>query len=66
MSCAPTLYLPASGDFAQTFTLRDESGAAVDATGQTPSIVDVTGDLGSAVTIAVVDAPTGRLCWCPA
>jgi hypothetical protein len=61
MSCAPTLYLPASGDFAQTFTLRDESGAAVDATGLTASIVDVTGDLGSAVTIAIVDATTGQL-----
>ena len=59
MTCTPTLTLPASGDFAQSITLRDETGAAVDGTGFAPSIVDVTGDLGSAVTLTAVDAAAG-------
>ena len=70
MTCRADLYLPPSGDFVQTFTLTDESGAAVDATGLTPSIVDVTGDLGAAVTLTVMDAPTGQfrlaVAWQPA
>lgn len=60
MTCHADLYLPASGDFGEVLTWADESGAAVDGTGYTPSIVDVTGDLGAAVTLTTVDAPTGQ------
>ncbi len=59
MTCAPVLYLTAGGDWAYTFTLRDETGAAVDGTGFTPSIVDVTGELGSAIALTAVDAAAG-------
>ena len=61
MTCASTLYLPAGSDFSETVTLRDESGAAVNLTGYGVSIVDVTGSLGSAVTITLIDAPTGQI-----
>ena len=59
MTCTTDLYLPPSGDFAQTVAMTDETGAAMDLTGNTASIVDVTGDLGAAVTATITDEAAG-------
>jgi hypothetical protein len=61
LTCAPGLVLNPGGDWAVTVTLRDETGAAIDATGYTASIVDVTGDLGSALTASLVDPAAGQV-----
>ena len=62
MTCATAgLGLNPGGDFASTVTLTDESGAVIDATGYTASIVDPTGEVGAAVTATLTDAPNGQL-----
>lgn len=48
------LILPASGDYAATSTVTDETGGAIDGTGLVASIVDATGVLGSAVTASII------------
>lgn len=53
MTCIPALILPASGDWAQTTALTDENGTAVDASGYTASIVDVTGELAGALAVTL-------------
>ena len=61
MTCAADLYLPPSGDFAVTAAVLQDSGsgAPLDLTGYTASIVDVTGVLGSAVAATITDAAAG-------
>lgn len=61
MTCNSPWTIPASGDQTLVTTMRDDSGAAVDLTGKTLSVVDVTGVLGSAVAVTVVDAVTGLI-----
>ena len=56
-----TLTINASGDWAATTTARDENGAALDLTGFTASIADVTGELGSAVAASIPDPAAGRV-----
>ena len=53
MACVSSLTLPASGDWAATVTLTDESGATVDTTGMTASIVDATGDVAGALAATI-------------
>lgn len=51
--CGESLTINASGDWAATATLRDESGAVVDTTGMTASLSDVTGELGASLTATI-------------
>jgi hypothetical protein len=55
------LIINASGDWAATTVATDENGLALDLTGFTASIVDVTGDLGSAVIASIPDAAAGQV-----
>jgi len=61
MTCPADLFLPPSGDYAATSTLRNEDGSPVDLTGFTASIVDVQGSLGSAVTASIVTPAAGTV-----
>lgn len=61
MTCTRTLYLNPGSDFAETVTATDESGAAVDLTGHTASITDVTGVLAGAVVASLPDAAAGQV-----
>lgn len=47
------LTINASGDWAATTTLRDESGAVVDTTGMVASVVDITGSLSGAISASI-------------
>jgi hypothetical protein len=55
----PALIINASGDWAATTVARDENGAALDLTGFTASIADVTGELVGAVAASIPDAAAG-------
>ncbi len=48
-----------SGDWAATTVARDENGAALDLTGFTASVADVTGELPGAVAASITDAAAG-------
>lgn len=63
MGCIRDLFLPASGDYAQTSALLSDggNGPPIDLTGATVSIIDVTGSLIGAVSVAIVDAVAGLL-----
>ena len=61
MTCIPGLFLPPSGDYAATTTLRNEDGTPVDLTGFTASIVDVTGLLAGAVAATIVTPAAGTV-----
>lgn len=54
MTCNSDLFLPPSGDWSRVTALLNEDGSAADLTGFTASVVDVTGDLGSAITASIV------------
>jgi hypothetical protein len=55
------LIINASGDWAATNVARDENGVALDLTGFTASVVDVTGELVGAVTASIPDAAAGQV-----
>ena len=48
-----------SGDWSATAVLRDQSGAAVNLTGFTASIADVTGEIGSAIAVTIPTPASG-------
>lgn len=61
MTCLSTLTINASGDWAATTVATDETGAALDLTGFTASIVDVTGELAGALAATIPDAAAGEV-----
>lgn len=61
MTCHATLTINASGDWAATTVATDETGAALDLTGFTASIVDVTGELAGALAATIPDAAAGEV-----
>lgn len=61
MTCTDTLAIPPGSDWRGRTIIRDDSGAAIDATGWTASIRDETGDLAGALAIAWIDAPSGEV-----
>jgi len=61
MTCTAILTLNASGDWAATTTATDENGAALDLTGFTASIVDVTGELTGALAVTIPSPATGQV-----
>lgn len=61
MTCPSTLTLNASGDWAATTVATDETGAALDLTGFTASIVDVTGELAGALAATIPDPAAGKV-----
>lgn len=61
MTCPTTLTINASGDWAATTTATDENGAALDLTGFTASVVDVTGELTGALAATIPNAAAGHV-----
>lgn len=61
MTCAATLTINASGDWAATTVATDENGTALDLTGFTASIVDVTGELTGALAVTIPEAAAGEV-----
>lgn len=61
MTCAATLAINASGDWAATTVATDETGAALDLTGYTASIVDVTGELAGALVATIPTPASGEV-----
>lgn len=59
--CGEALTINASGDWAATTVARDETGAALDLTGFTASIADVTGVLGAALVASIPNAGAGQV-----
>lgn len=54
-------YINPGADFAATVIARDQAGAAINLTGFTATIEDVSGVLGSAVAISIPNAALGEL-----
>lgn len=61
MTCARTLYLNPGSDFAETVIATDESGAAVDLTGVTASIVDASAAVDGQIALTLPDAAAGEV-----
>lgn len=59
MTQSANLFLPPLGDWSALATLHNEDGTPVNLTGFTASIVDVTGVLAGAMSVAIVDAALG-------
>jgi hypothetical protein len=57
--CGESLTINASGDWAATTVARDENGTALDLTGFTASIVDVTGELIGALAVTIPTPASG-------
>lgn len=51
--CGEVLTINASGDWAATATLTDETGATVDTTGFTASVADASGELAGALSASI-------------
>lgn len=61
MTCQSTLTINASGDWAATTTATDENGTALDLTGFTASIADVTGEIAGALAVTIPTPATGQV-----
>lgn len=61
MTCQSTLTINASGDWAATTVATDENGTALDLTGFTASIVDVTGELTGALVATIPTPASGEV-----
>lgn len=61
MSCSDDLTITPGSDWALRCIVTDESGLPVNLTGYVASIQDVTGDLGSALSGAVIDEDAGEV-----
>lgn len=61
MTCTATLTINASGDWAATTIATDENGTALDLTGFTASVVDVTGEMAGALAATIPTPASGEV-----
>lgn len=61
MTCGSNLTISASGDWAATTIATDENGTALDLTGFTASVVDVTGELAGALAVTIPTPASGEV-----
>lgn len=61
MTCKSTLTINPSGDWAATTTATDESGAALDLTGFSASIINASADIAGQVSASIPDEAAGEV-----